>query len=470
MTLQRKKMVILTGYIMGESYGLLGPQLAATIIQEHSPYDCIVAAVTREDDKKLLKQYLADFFGREKPLIAFSYLGGREDLYRFAKELKDEGALTILAGPQSDLDYLGEDAWQDHPHRFQGLSEFFSVACHGPAEQILPFLKVSSGKNRQYSAGMLWRNKKGAFFQKSRSPWNPVFLKKVLWNNLYRVGENDFCPHKITTAQVLWHIGCPYAASITPWEIDYPSFLATGGKKTVKIPLRGCSFCDVGADKGFFGALNSETLLHQIRGLPEKEDGRKIPFELINENALSGLYPLLQSIISKKIPISQINLTLRADWFIRSEARLRKVLKIAKDMEIRILLASVGFESFDSTILANLHKGVDTVVNLKAIRLMREMKHEFPEQWGYSKSEGAVHGFIHPTPWDTYETEMNNRKIILLYGLSLDILPEYSVPLIIHHGSALGNWVREIETRETIQFKREGTIIGWWQAGDRFVL
>ena len=44
-------MVIVTGYVEGESYGLLGPQLAASIIQENTIYDCIVVTVTRDDDK-----------------------------------------------------------------------------------------------------------------------------------------------------------------------------------------------------------------------------------------------------------------------------------------------------------------------------------------------------------------------------------------------------------------------------------
>lgn len=87
-----------------------------------------------------------------------------------------------------------------------------------------------------------------------------------------------------------------------------------------------------------------------------------------------------------------------------------------------------------------------------------------------SREEGAVHGFIHPTPWDTKQTEVNNQKNIRLYGLNFDILPERSIPLIIHHASALGDWIREIEMREAVEFKREGTIIGWWQVGDRFVL
>ena len=98
------------------------------------------------------------------------------------------------------------------------------------------------------------------------------------------------------------------------------------------------------------------------------------------------------------------------------------------------------------------------------------MKTEFPDHWRYSREEGAVHGFIHPTPWDTKETEANNQKVINLYGLPLDILPERSIPLIIHHASALGDWIRDVETKEGIQFKREGTIIGWWQVGDRFIV
>ncbi|RLB24990.1 MAG: hypothetical protein DRG73_03035 [Deltaproteobacteria bacterium] len=41
------------------------------------------------------------------------------------------------------------------------------------------------------------------------------------------------------------------------------------------------------------------------------------------------------------------------------------------------------------------------------------------------------------------------------------------LPLIIHHASGLGNWIREIETREGVQFKRYGSIIGWWHEEKR---
>ena len=128
-----------------------------------------------------------------------------------------------------------------------------------------------------------------------------------------------------------------------------------------------------------------------------------------------------------------------------------------------MLLSSIGFESFDDSILRNLNKGGSVKKNIEAIRLVRQLKEEFPHQLGYSSREGANHGFIHPTPWDTKETAASIQKNIVLYGLQNDILPPHSTPLIIHHASGLGDWIREIERREGIRFKRYGSIIGWWE-------
>ena len=104
------------------------------------------------------------------------------------------------------------------------------------------------------------------------------------------------------------------------------------------------------------------------------------------------------------------------------------------------------------------------LTNIDAVRQIRQLKKEFPHQLGYATGEGAIHGFIHPTPWDTRETESNIQKTIYLYGLQNDILPPHSTPLIIHHASGLGEWIREIERREEIWFKRYGSIIGWWES------
>lgn len=456
-----RKMVILASYFEGETYGLLGPQMAATIIEDNTPFECIVVAVTHQDDKALLKRALDEYFGKERPVVGFSTLSGREDLFLLASELKAEGALTILAGPQADVDFIGERGWRDHPHRFQGLSGHFSAAIHGPGEQAVPFLNSLDRKKPSETAGLLYLTETGEIAQNPETPWNERHLRRVNWDNLYRVGPEGLSRLKITTAQVLQHIGCPHAARAIRTEVDYPAFLRERDK--IILEFKGCSFCDVAADKGFHGSLALDTVMAQIQCLPKAEDGRTIPFELINENALPGLSRLIEESAQRDLNLSQINLTLRADWFIRGETLLREALQTARRRRIRILLSSIGLESFDDNILRNLNKGLTVETNLRAVGLMREIKERFPFQWAYSRGEGAIHGFIHPTPWDTPETAANIQGVIDRFDLSSDILPRHSIPLIIHHSSGLADWIRIIEEREEVRFERYVSVIGWWE-------
>ena len=458
-----KKMAVIAGYFKDETYGLLGPQMAATIIQDNSPYECIVIAVTNEDDKMLLKAALAEYFGKQQPVIGFSALSGRQDLFSLAGELKDEGAVTLLAGPQAGVDFLGEENWQNYPHRFKGLSQNFSFGLHGPAEQALLWLKALESNNWQDIPGLLYTGSDGAVIQNPRKEWDETSLGKVRWDNLYMLEKSRIVPLTISMGQVLQHIGCPHAVRMRETAIDYPASMNTGKGQQIKVPLKGCSFCDVAVDKGFHGKLDLNTVMSQIQCLPEDSNGKKIAFELINENPLPDLPDLLQEANKRGLRLSQINLTLRADWFISGVNHFREALRMAGESGIYILLSSIGFESFDDTILQNLNKGLSVENNLQAIRELRQLKDEFPHQMGYSTRDRGNHGFIHPTPWDTRETSANIQKNISLYGLQNDILPPYSTPLIIHHASGLGDWIREIEKREGIWFKRYGSIIGWWE-------
>jgi hypothetical protein len=459
----RKKMAIIASYFKGETYGLLGPQMAATIIEDNTLFDCIVIAVSREDNRDLVRRYLADYFGGEQAIVGFSALSGREDLFLLAKELKDSGAVTILAGPQADVDYVGEVGWQRHHNRFKGLSENFTLALHGPAEQAIHLLKNLDVDAWAYTSGLIYKDKGGGIVHTIKSEWDEDHLKWVNWHNLYRLGETGFTNINITTGQVLQQIGCPYAIRKRRTLIDYPVSLAKENHAPVKLSIHGCSFCDVAADKGFYGELGIQTVIDQIQGLPELSDGTKIPFELINENPLNGLPKLLEKIRDAGIRSSQINLTLRADWLLQGEGNLLKALSLADSMGVKILIASIGFESFDDTILRNLNKGLTAETNLKAISLIRKLKKEYPDCLMYSREDGAIHGFIHPTPWDDKETSYNSKRLISMYGLTYDILPYNSTPLIIHHASSLGRWIRQIERMEKVEFKRYGNIIGWWQ-------
>jgi len=95
---KKKRFVIITGYLSGESYGLLGPQMAATIINDYSNYEALVLDVTNDDDKQNLKAALDNYFQDQQKIVGFSSLGGRVDLFDFARQLKEKGEITILAG------------------------------------------------------------------------------------------------------------------------------------------------------------------------------------------------------------------------------------------------------------------------------------------------------------------------------------------------------------------------------------
>jgi hypothetical protein len=457
-------MVIITSYFDGETYGILGPQMAASLISAHTPYDCIVIAVCKEDRLREIKKVLHDYFRSQRPIIGFSTLSGREDLFALAGELTSEGAFTILAGPQADVDFSGEHNWRQHRHRFKGQWPNFSIALQGPAEQLLPVLNAHNPEKAIDLPGVL--HLAGQAIQK-RPPlaWNPEQLKTVDWDNLFRIKAGQLVAHKIKTAQVLQQIGCPYASRIARISIDFPSALGNHSERAVDLNASGCTFCDVAVDKGFHGNLANRTVMAQIAGLPENADGRKIAFELINEYPLPRLGRILEDVKAHGIMLSQISLTLRADGLVNHVSHLRNALKTAASSGTRIIMASVGFESFDDRILRNLNKGIDVALNLAAIHVMRQLKSEYPNVFGYLRAEGGNHGYIHPTPWDTPETENNIHTIIHRYGLDQDILPTHSTPLIIHHAAVLGDWIRMIEKIEAIRLKRYGAIIGWWDIG-----
>jgi hypothetical protein len=99
---------------------------------------------------------------------------------------------------------------------------------------------------------------------------------------------------------------------------------------------------------------------------------------------------------------------------------------------------------------------------VKCVEVLRRLKDRFGDHFLYRRDEGANHGFIRPTPWDDSETMLEMDRNIFLYRFFEDILPEHSTPLIIHHASYLGDWIRQIESTTGITFGREGTWIEWW--------
>jgi hypothetical protein len=61
--LHNRRIAIISSYFQGERYGLLGPQMAATVIKRHSPYESIVIALPTGYNKIGLKREISNYFG-----------------------------------------------------------------------------------------------------------------------------------------------------------------------------------------------------------------------------------------------------------------------------------------------------------------------------------------------------------------------------------------------------------------------
>jgi len=432
--------MILITHHTGEPHGILGAQTASTYLTENLHMPSIVVGVERQFSKELLLKFFDDYYEGKEKIIGFSHLCGRKDLVDLIGAVKERGFFTILGGPQAKEDYYGEPGSEDCKTRFRGLNSVIDLAVQGPVDR----LKEDA-----------FRSKTGCIVY----PWTRDIIIKTDWTNTY-IFSDALKRLEVKTAQVLNSIGCPYAKKKSTVKLPLPDTIK-GRSLFIDIESCGCIFCDVSRDKGFHGHIDRDLVLNQIKALPE-ENGRKIPFEIIDEYPISSLKWIFGNTAQEGIELSQIDLVCRVDDIIKHADLLGEALMNAQERQITIMFSSIGFESFNDKILSFLNKGITVSDIVKCVGILRQLKDRFGNSMLYRSDEGANHGFIHPTPWDDDETTSENNMNIMMYRLFDDILPNHSVPLIIHHSSYLGDWIRQIESELNVAFKRDGTWIEWW--------
>jgi hypothetical protein len=433
-------MIIFTHHT-GEPHSILGAQVAATFFQRRLSIPSIVVGMERNFSKERILGFINDYCTGKEKVVAFSHLCGRKDIIGLVQELRQKGFITVLGGPQARQDYHGEPDTDSYPHRFKGLKSVFDLAFQGPVDRLGPEHLDMRGLLLEY-------------------PWTKNIFLEVDWSNLYTFSDT---PKKLDVrlGQVLNAVGCPYASKLQAVILPPPVNLRERGIPELNVRSEGCIFCDVSRDKGYHGSVDRDRVIPQIAGLPEV-DGRKIPFELIDEYPIRHLGKLLEDAERYKIKLSQINLVCRVDDINAHVSDLSEILSIARKEDIKIMFASIGFESFCDRLLQYFCKGITVADIVKCVETLRRLKERFESHFLYRRDEGANHGFIRPTPWDDSETLQEMDRNIFLHRFFEDILPEHSTPLIIHHASYLGDWIRQIESTTGITFSRDGTWIEWW--------
>jgi hypothetical protein len=293
-----------------------------------------------------------------------------------------------------------------------------------------------------------------------KHPWTKDIFLEVDWSNIYTFSDT-LKKLEVQLGQVINSIGCAYANRLQVVNLPPPSNLRERNIPELEVQSEGCIFCDVSRDKGYHGPIEREKVIAQIVGLPEVH-GRKIPFELIDEYPIRFLGKLLEDTKRFEIKLSRINLVCRVDDINAHASELVEILALARRLDVTIMFASIGFESFNDRLLQYLCKGITMADIAKCVETLRRMKDQFGKHFLYRRDEGTNHGFIRPTPWDDSEILQEIDTNIFLHRFYEDILPEHSTPLIIHHASYLGDWIRQIESITDITFSRDGTWIEWW--------
>ena len=433
-------MIIFTHHT-GEPHGILGAQAAATFFQQRLSIPSIVVGIEREFSKEGLLRFIDEYYAGKEKVAAFSHLCGRKDIMGLIDDLKQRGFTTILGGPQARQDYHGEPGIDAYPHRFRGLKSIVDIAFQGPVDGLrLEHL-----------------DRKAVVIE---HPWTRNIFLEVDWANLYTFSD-ILKKLDVQLGQVLNSVGCAYAGKSQAVLLPPPVKLRERGIPELEVRSEGCIFCDVSKDKGYHGSLGPERVMIEMAGLPEVY-GRKIPFELIDEYPIRSLGKLLETTEKQSIKLSQINLVCRVDDINAHASDLEEILPLARRQDIKIMFASIGFESFSDRLLQYFCKGITVADILKCVETLRRLKDRFGNHLLYRRDEGANHGFIQPTPWDDSETMQETDANIFLHRFFEDILPEHSTPLIIHHASYLGDWIRQIESMTDIRFGRQGTWVEWW--------
>lgn len=391
-------------------------------------------------------RFIDDYYSGKKKVVAFSHLCGRKDIIELAQELRQDGFVTILGGPQAKQDYYGEPDTDSYPHRFRGLKSIIDIAFQGPIDRLASEHLGTKGALLEY-------------------PWTKDIFLEIDWSNICTFSDT-LKKLDVQLGQVLSAIGCPYANKSQTVTLPPPVDLHERGIPELEVQSEGCIFCDVSRDKGYHGSLGLDKVMAQIAGLPEF-DGRKISFELIDEYPIRPLGKLLEDAEKQAIKLSQVNLVCRVDDINANAPDLGKILSLARKQDTRIMFASIGFESFSDRLLRYFCKGITVADIVKSVETLRRLKDQYGSTFLYRRDEGANHGFIRPTPWDDSETLQEMDRNIFLHRFFEDILPEHSTPLIIHHASFLGDWIRKIESTAGITFSRSGTWIEWWNPSVR---
>ena len=168
---------------------------------------------------------------------------------------------------------------------------------------------------------------------------------------------------------------------------------------------RGCGFCAAGNS---YEALSLEAalerVLEQVRYLRQHAPNIE-RLVLKDQNPFAYLEQLFDRAMADNLTPFTLLLETRADWFLRAQARVERILKRLRGTRFRLAPYLVGIENFSPVELARMNKGLQVETHVEFLAWLRKMVARYPDVLDLSHS---AFGFVLLTPWTTrQDLELN---------------------------------------------------------------
>ncbi|MFH0875067.1 MAG: hypothetical protein V1859_03955 [archaeon] len=390
-------------------------------------YDCDILRLDKNElfGDSAIQKIFCDLLTKEQ----YSLIGIQSSVSVYVVEIirKVLPRAKIVIGGSNSISYLDKES--------------YDFLIHGPARESI--LKLVYFMNNKTSLNQI----PNLFYKKD----NLIFHSGLVKEFDIKSELKDFSPDftrinfglmkslKITTANVVSSLGCPYNSSICRNPI-YKNIiinannlknLDNSAKKIVSTYYnkigKGCSFCNICADRNFNSLPNYELIpfiVEQIKYLTLRYPNLE-RIQINDENSFRFIDLLMQELLFSKIKPLELLLAGRADYFLINYNKIGKALEYIKGTKFIINIACIGFENFSQKELNIYNKGISVNQNISALKQLSALEENYPSNFSYKKDRD--HGFIFINPWTTLDDLRINLSYIEKYNLVQLMNPNYPI-------------------------------------------
>ena len=221
--------------------------------------------------------------------------------------------------------------------------------------------------------------------------------RRPLWQGEHRIGGPDTEPW--LSRGLLADLGCPYRSRACA------SPLVQGLTLPVDVPSGGCAFCERPPAGRLPTSLRVQLLVEQARHLA-RERPEVTRLQVVDELFVAYVDRFATALLAADVPPRDLLVAARPDWLLTHFDRVERAAALLHGRH-RLVLFSVGVESFSDPELTRFGKGFDAKTNLAMLERLDQALARQP-----ALAVEPSFGFILFTPWTSLGDLARNARAL----------------------------------------------------------